>query len=152
MSAHWLCIGVLALAGCAAGLRSTEPSRPAAKQRPAWKRSCEEYAGAPVQIGYHDASGGAAVTYRTKGDVQRLRQRTAEVANLHRRGRLTAPTVHDLYHIPHTAYVREIEGGAELVLLPKRPDGQTLEELRRNVQQEVWIMQKRGCGKGQEAL
>jgi hypothetical protein len=32
--------------------------------KPAWKRSCTEYARAPVSIDYEDASGGAAVVYR----------------------------------------------------------------------------------------
>jgi hypothetical protein len=105
-----------------------------------------------VEIAYQDASGGAAVIYRTKGDVDALRARTAEVASFHNSGAAKGPVLHDLASIPHNARVESMEGGAKLVLTPKRLSLHDLEALRRNVQQEVLIMQKRGCGRGQEAL
>lgn len=150
---------LLLLPACASGWTTppragTQPLDRAAQDasKPAWKRSCREYAGAPVEITYQDASGGAAVLYRTKGNVERLRERTQEVARFHNSAGPKAPDLHDLYRIPHNAYVENFSGGAKLVLVPKSVSRSRLEDLRRNVQQEVSIMQKRGCGRGQEAL
>jgi hypothetical protein len=146
---------VLMLLGC--GGSSAKPSLPGARPSadggvPAWKRRCEEYAGAPVDVSYQDGSGGAAVLYRTKGNVQALRERTNEVARFHSSTRRRTPAMHDLNHVPHYAYVEELPEGAKLVLVPKSANPQQLEELRRNVQQEITNMQKHGCGGGQEAL
>jgi hypothetical protein len=150
---------LLVLPGCAAASRTppraaTQPFDPATQgvPKPAWKRSCREYAGAPVDITYQDASGGAAVVYRTKGNVERLRERTEEVARFHNSAAGKAPDLHDLYRIPHNARVENLSGGAKLVLVPKSLDPSLLEDLRRNVQQEVSNMRRKGCGRGQEAL
>jgi hypothetical protein len=150
---------LVSLASCAG---ATSPAPRAARESavvadagvppPAWKRRCEEYAGAPVKVGYQDASGGAAVLYRTKGDVRALRARTAEIADFHNGSRPKTPALHDLSNVPHYAYVEEIPEGAKLVLIPKGLDPRLLEKLRRTVQQEVTNMRKRGCGGGQEAL
>jgi hypothetical protein len=84
--------------------------------------------------------------------VQALRVRTAEVARFHNGGAAKVPALHELYHLPHRASVVPLEDGAQLVLVPKRAHPQDLDELRRNVQQEVFNMQRNGCGSGQEAL
>lgn len=157
MSTAVAAASLLTLAPLGCGGPSAKPNlagaRPSADAgAPAWKRSCEEYAGAPVEISYEDGSGGAAVLYRTKGNVQALRERTAEVARFHSSARPRTPAMHDLNSVPHYAYVEELPAGAKLVLLPKSANPQQLEELRRNVQQEVSNMQKHGCGRGQEAL
>ena len=142
-----LCVfGVLACS-----LQTASPrTQPAPK--PAWKRSCTEYAGAPVQIDYEDASGGAAVVYRSQGDVAALRRRTHEVAAFHNSAAPKVGALHDLYAIPHRAYVEEVEGGARLVLVPKGARRQLLDYLRLQVQQEALNMRRLGCEAGQEAL
>lgn len=151
-------LGVLCLLGASCGGAGSPSARfvgdvsDAGTQPPAWKRRCEEYAGAPVRVSYEDASGGAAVLYRTKGDVAALRARTAEIARAHNSARLGPPALHDLFPIPHSAHVEELRDGAKLVLIPKSANPRLLADLRRNVQQEVNNMQKRGCGRGQEAL
>lgn len=119
---------------------------------PAWRRSCTSYAKAPVHIDYQDASGGAAVLYTTRGDVAALRERTQKVAEFHNSSQPKLGAMHELYHLPHQAYVENLPQGAKLVLVSKRIDLASLAELRRNVQQEVLNMQRRGCGTGQEAL
>jgi hypothetical protein len=141
---------LLAVAGCST-TSLTAGVRPAARP-PAWKRSCEEYARAPVEVSYEDGSGGAAVTYRTRGDAPALRARTEEIARFHNSARARPPALHDLYALPHYAYVEPLRDGAKIVLVPKSADPQQLEKLRRNVQQEVTTMRKHGCGTGQEAL
>jgi len=157
-------VSIFLLSGCLAAPGAPAPAQPAPAQvgapppagadaqKPAWQRSCEEYAGAPVALEYQDGSGGAAVLYRTRGSVQGLRQRIAQVAAFHNGAGHKAPDMHDLYHIPHRAYVEDIEGGAKLVLVPKSMAPRLLDELRRNVQQEVTRMQKHGCQHSQEAL
>jgi len=133
----------------AASAPAVRPPAPTASNKagvPAWKRSCEEYAGAPVEVTYQDGSGGATVIYRTKGNVAALRARTKEIAGFHNSGRRQAPALHDLYHLPHYAYVEELPAGAKLTLIPKSANPRQL------VQQEVTNMRKHGCGRGQEAL
>jgi hypothetical protein len=149
---------LFSLASCAGAASPAPRARPeppvsdAGVQPPAWKRRCEEYAGAPVKVSYQDASGGAAVIYRTKGDVRGLRARTDEIASFHNGSRSKTPAVHDLSNVPHYAYVEDVSEGAKLVLIPKGVDPRLLEKLRRTVQQEVTNMRERGCGGGQEAL
>jgi hypothetical protein len=140
---------VLTLLACA-----TQPVTPRAQPlvKPAWKRSCTEYARAPVSIDYEDASGGAAVIYRSQGDVAALRQRTREVAAFHNSAQPKIGALHDLFAIPHRAHVEELEDGAKLILVPKSARRQLLDSLRIQVQQETLTMRRRGCGTGQEAL
>lgn len=139
----------LSLLACALNAASPPGQR---APKPAWKRSCTEYAGAPVRIDYEDASGGAAVLYRSQGDVAALRRRTREVAAFHNSAKPKAGALHDLYAIPHRAYVEDVEGGARLVLVPKSARRQFLDNLRLQVQQETLNMRRLGCGAGQEAL
>jgi hypothetical protein len=120
--------------------------------KPAWKRSCTEYAHAPVDVTYEEAVGGAAVVYQTGGDVAALRQRTHEVAEFHNSSRSKVRALHDLFAIPHRAQAEDIEHGARLTLVPKSVRPRDLESLRINVQQEVFTLRRRGCGTGQEAL
>lgn len=142
----------LALLGCAGTTRVSESPKQESDTLPAWKRSCEEYAQAPVTIEYQDASGGGAVLYRTEGNAQGLRERAEEIARFHNNATAKLGELHDLYSIPHRASVEPIEGGAKLVLVPKHMQRRDLEELRRHVQQDVFIMQRHGCESGQEAL
>ena len=147
----------LALVGCASQGGPRPPVQRTSRAeheepKPAWRRTCTEYARAPVAISYQDAPGGAAVLYRTPGDAQALRTRTEEVAQFHNGGAAKIPALHDLYHVPHRASVEPLDDGAMLVLVPKHPDVRDLDTLRRNVQQEVFNMQRKGCGRGQEAL
>ncbi|HEX6242364.1 MAG TPA: hypothetical protein VFZ61_15740 [Polyangiales bacterium] len=139
----WLC-------ACASSARPTTGRT--AEPKPAWKRSCTEYARAPVSVEYEDASGGAAVVYRTRGDVAALRQRTHEVAQFHNSSEAKLGALHDLSAIPHRARVEEVEDGARLVLTPKGARPQLLDALRLQVQQETFTLRRRGCGSGQEAL
>jgi hypothetical protein len=116
---------------------------------PAWKRSCSLEGEPHVELTYRDAPGGSTVLFTTAGDPTYLRRRVTEVARYHNSA---APTIamHDLAAIPHTAMVQDIEGGIALTLFAT--NRQHVETLRINVQQDVWAMQKRGCGAGQEAL
>ncbi len=149
-------IGVALLLGCAScrayGANSASVPGERRQHLPAWRRGCREYAKAPVSISYQDAPGGAAVFYRTAGDAAALRARTEEVARFHNGGKAKIPALHELYHLPHRAFVEPLKDGAKLLLVPKRPDPSDLEVLRRNVQQEVFNMQRSDCGHGQEAL
>jgi hypothetical protein len=150
MRRAWAIVGLsLSLFACATSMGSprAEPS-----PKPAWKRSCTEYARAPVRIDYEDASGGAALVYRTRGDVTALRQRTLEVAEFHNSTGSKIGALHDLFAIPHRAYVEEVKGGTKLILVPKGVRPQQLDALRVQVQQETLNMRRRGCGTGQEAL
>jgi hypothetical protein len=145
-------LGLILLGTCAcASARATPPAGGKAP-KPAWKRSCTEYARAPVSIEYEDAAGGAAVVYRTQGDVAALRLRTREVAQFHNSSELKLGALHDLSAIPHRAVVEELEDGARLVLISKGVRPQLLDALRLQVQQETFTLQRRGCGTGQEAL
>ncbi len=147
----------LALLGCGSQASKRAALQGASRaehdeRKPAWRRTCTEYARAPVAIIYQDAPGGAAVLYRTQGDAQALRVRTEQVARFHNGGAAKIPALHELYHLPHRASVEALDDGAKLVLVPKHPEARDLDELRRNVQQEVFNMQRKGCGRGQEAL
>jgi hypothetical protein len=113
---------------------------------------CDVYAEAPVEIGYEDITAGAAVLYRTGGNVVRLRERTQEVAKFHNGSQGKSRWLHDLRRIPHHASAEEIEGGAKLLLVADRARPASQDALRKYVQQEVWTMQKKGCGAGHEAL
>ena len=135
----------LSLLACAVSAGNPQP-------RPAWKRGCTEYARAPVSIAYEDAPGGAAVVYRSRGNVAALRRRTHEVAAFHNDATTKVGALHDLYAIPHRAYVEEIEGGAKLILVAKGARPQLMDALRVQVQQETLMLRRRGCGTGQEAL
>jgi hypothetical protein len=139
-----LCLSLLACATNATGARGAA--------KPAWKRSCTEYARAPVGVHYEDAPGGAAVVYRTRGDVAALRQRTREVAHFHNSAASKVGALHDLFAIPHRAHVEEVDEGARLVLVAKGARPQRLDALRLQVQQETLTLRRRGCGTGQEAL
>jgi hypothetical protein len=141
-----LCLGLL---GCAT---NAADARGRAGEKPAWKRSCTAYARAPVGVHYEDAPGGAAVVYRTQGDVAALRQRTREVAQFHNSAASKLGALHDLFAIPHRAHVEEVEDGARLVLVPKGARPQRVDALRVQVQQETMMLRRRGCGTGQEAL
>lgn len=132
--------------------RTVGTNATAEEAKPAFKRSCSEYAGAPVAITYEDAPGGAAVLYRTQGNVEKLRERTEHVARFHNDSTSKTPWLHDLYSIPHRAYVSPLPDGAKLVLIAKGIAKRRQDELRSHVQQDVWIMQRKGCGAGQEAL
>lgn len=116
---------------------------------PPWRRSCREEGAAPVTLRYRDAPGGAAVEYTTTGDPAYLRERVTEVARYHNSG-VPSTAMHDLADVPHTATVQEIEGGALLTLFTS--DRIHMEELRIQVQRDVQIMRRHGCGRGQEAL
>jgi len=144
------CACVPAPASTASNSTATGTEQPAPK--PAWKRSCTEYARAPVNVTYEEAVGGAAVVYTTQGDVAALRQRTREVAEFHNSSKSKVRALHDLFAIPHRAQAEDIEHGARLTLVPKSVRPRDLESLRINVQQEVFTLRRRGCGTGQEAL
>ena len=118
-------------------------------EAPAWKRACSREGDAPVTLAYRDAPGGASVHYTTAGDAAYLRQRVTDVARYHN---AAAPItgMHDLANIPHTAMVQELDNGIALTLFTS--DRRHMEELRVHVQQDVWIMRRKGCGAGQEAL
>lgn len=151
--ARWNLVAVLALAACTPS-QMPNASAPVAARRevPVWRRSCTEYARAPVRVDYQDAPGGAAVIYRTKGDVAALLRRTREIGQFHNSSRSKLGALHDLSSIPHRAYVEPLKDGARLVLVSKGPPRQRTDALRMQVQQEVFNLQRRGCGTGQEAL
>jgi hypothetical protein len=146
-------VAVLCLCGCAGG-QSPAPQSTGEEpvEKPAFMRDCDLYAEAPVEIGYEDITGGAAVLYRTSGNVARLRERTQEVAKFHSGTQGKSRWLHDLRAIPHHATAEDIEGGAKLLLVSDRARPAYQDSLRKNVQQEVWTMQKKGCGAGREAL
>ncbi len=139
------------LLACAAP-RGSQSATTNEKETPAWRRSCSELAGAPVSIEYEDTPGGAAVVYRTKGDVAALRWRTQEVARFHNSAQSKLGALHDLSAIPHRARVEPVEDGARLLLVVKSVRRQALDALRVHVQQDVFTLQRTGCGTGQEAL
>ena len=116
---------------------------------PAWKRSCSREGEPRAKVEYEDAPGGAAVIYTTEGDPTYLRERAVEVARYHNTA-APARGMHDLADVPHTAMIEYIEHGVRLTLFTSARDD--VEELRINVQQDVWAKQKRGCAAGQEAL
>jgi hypothetical protein len=142
----------LPLIAFACAPRSAVEPAGAAARLPAWKQSCQAYAAGPVELEYRDAPGGAAVIYRTRASQQRLRERADEVARFHNSSAAKTGTLHDLSSIPHRAYVEDVDGGVKLVLVAKTPRKDDLDRLRWNVQQDVSIMQRRGCQSGQEAL
>lgn len=142
----------LTLAACGTSQPSRFPmggSVTAEGERPAWKRSCSREGEPRAKVEYEDAPGGATVIYTTHGDPTYLRERAVEVARYHNGA---APTrgMHDLADVPHTAMIEYIDQGVRLTLFASARDD--VEELRINVQQDVWAKQKRGCAAGQEAL
>jgi hypothetical protein len=151
MKLRAMVVEMLLVGGCA-GKQSPAPegAKEAPLDKPAFMTGCDVYAEAPVQIGYEDATGGAAVLYHTAGNIAKLRERTNEVAAFHNGSQGKTAYLHDLRAIPHTASVEEIEDGAKLTLVSTRPRSQ--DALRKHLQQEVWTMQKQGCGASHEAL
>lgn len=139
----------LSLAACAT---SPETPRTQAPQRQAWERSCTEYARAPVSVRFEDVPGGAAVVYRSQGNLAALRQRTREIADFHNSPTSNVGAPHDLFEVPHRAYVEEVKDGARLVLMPNSTRPQLLDALRLEVQEETLMLRRHGCGTGPEAL
>jgi hypothetical protein len=116
---------------------------------PPWRTDCRREGDPPVKLGYRDAPGGASVLYTTEGDPTYLRARVTEVARYHNGG-APATAMHDLASVPHTAMVEQLEQGIVLTLFAT--ERRHVDALRRQVQQDVWIMRRRGCAAGQEAL
>jgi hypothetical protein len=140
---------LLGLFACAT---NAETSRMRPTPRPAWQRSCTEYARAPVNIRFEDAPGGAAVVYRSQGNAAALRRRTREVAAFHNSEASKVEALQELFEIPHWAYVEDVNGGAKLILVPKDALPHLLVALRLEVQQETLMLRRHGCGTGPEAL
>jgi len=155
-SKSWTVVALLMFGACAGtrptaqGAQTESGEEPLAK--PPFMGSCEKYAEAPVELGYEDTTAGAAVIYRTRGNVARLRERTREVAAFHNSSVGKTRWLHDLRSVAHSASVEDVEGGAKLTLLVTRirPGAQDL--LRIHVQKEVSNMQKQGCQVSHEAL
>lgn len=142
----------LMLLGCASVPPGHERNASQQAQRPAWKRSCEEYAQGPVAIDYQDAPGGAAVLYRAQGGERGLRERAEQIARFHNSSAGKVGALRDLSSVPHRAHVEEVDGGVKLVLTVKTLLRTDLERMRWSVQQDVFTMQKKGCQSGHEAL
>jgi len=119
---------------------------------PAWKRSCLDYTPGPVSIDYQDAPNGASVIYRAGEGSAGLRVRADEIARFHNEPGSKIGDLHVLSSVPHRAHVEAIEGGVKLVLTAKSLRISDLGRLQRAVQQDVFVMQSRGCQAGQEAL
>lgn len=150
---RWRVLAMVWLLACAAPRGSQSAvANEKEQEKPVWRRSCSEFARAPVSLEYEDTPGGAAVVYRTKGDVAALRWRTHEVARFHNSAQSKLGALHDLSAIPHRARVEPVEDGARLLLLVKSVRRQALDALRMHVQQDVFTLQRTGCGTGQEAL
>lgn len=115
----------------------------------AWKRSCATQASDKIAIEYRDEPGGAAVLFTTEGDAARLRERVTEVARYHNSSE-PQMAMQDLYSIPHTAKVSDIEGGVKLSLIANATNDDST--LRKGVQKDVWEMQRDGCAATNEAL
>lgn len=141
---------LLVLLGCAHGSGTTR-SQKVSEQQLAWARVCEGEPGAPVHINYEDASGGAAVLFTTQGDPSPLQEHAEQVARLHNRGarELSGNDLSEV-RLPHTAEVEQLQNGAKLTLLPRRPTD--LDGLRRHVQQDITWMKRHGCTTSTEVL
>jgi hypothetical protein len=104
-----------------------------------------QLAGVPVRVEYLDAAGGAALRLETPEPSRTaLREHITHVADEHN-GAGTQPGAHSAYDRPHTAVAQDIEGGVQLTLLPQRPTD--LDALRRDVQQDVFAMQRGDCSR-----
>jgi hypothetical protein len=101
-------------------------------------RTCNPRVEAPVEVAYRDASGGASVIYTTTGDADALRSCVSEVARAH--GAVEPVLANDLYAIPHSARVQDVEDGIMMTLIASAQNDDTA--LRRDVQQDVWGMQR----------
>jgi hypothetical protein len=141
--------------GCGGAAQShDEASLPAQKSMSAkesmaaCERSCSPKLEAPVEIAYRDAAGGASVVFTTRGDPGALRECVSEVARSHDSATPSA-VQDDLYAVPHTARVQDVQGGIMLTLIASAQND--YDQLRNDVQQDVWAMQH-GCAGGHELL
>ena len=87
-----------------------------------------------------ETSDGAALEYKTTGDVADLRARVHRMADMHDHG--GCPMMPQMATPPSTASVEDIEGGARIVFRPK--DTMQIRALREHVRNEAAEMRS-GC-------
>lgn len=164
----WSATLAVTIAACASRHASAPPAQPAPPPaetaRPPGGGMCPMMIDpATTQITTSDTSDGVAITFTTTGDVNALRARVRQMAEMHNRmagmqgggmqgggmqrggmqgGGMQGGMMH-MQMVPSRATVEEIPGGARLVLVPVDPT--QVASLRQHARVHAEMMQKGKC-------